>query len=167
MALQRHSQFYNPFNIFSSLDDDMHRLNTVMRSLQSMDGSDGTTTLHPNYFAKIREDGCQMIELEMPGVKKENIQIELDHDGKILAVTGNRFRESKLFGQSGKQSDQNGKESETEKKPSHIYKWKGHINGQAGMEDIQAEHLGDGILRILVNPKKEKVGPVRIEIMDN
>lgn len=59
----------------------------------------------------------------------------------------------------------NGKEDNETSNPAIVYKWKGHVNGMAQIEDVQAEHCGDGILRIVLQTKKESE-PTKIQIQD-
>ena len=56
----------------------------------------GTRTVPPNYQSHIDEHGNRTIELKMPGVNKDAISIDLDQNGGVLSVIGNRYSSHKF-----------------------------------------------------------------------
>ena len=136
----------------------------------------GSRIVTPNYQSHTDEHGTQKIEIEMPGVKKDEINVDLDKNGRVLIVTGNRYSNNKSAEpeveekSDGKDDDnnkeeQNGKDNNERNKPAIVYKWKGHVNRMAQIEDVQAEHSGDGILRIVLQAEK-KSERMKIQIQD-
>lgn len=111
----------------------------------------------PKDFEKILNGKCDfeetdneyLIELEVPGVKKEEIEISLKND--VLKIEWNRKSEKK------NQSSKKGYYERREGSFSRSFLVEG-----ANEKEINAE-LKDGVLKIVV-PKLEKVKAKKIEI---
>lgn len=55
----------------------------------------GSKIVTPNYQSHIDEHGIQTIEIKIPGVKKDEISVDLSKKGRVLIASGNRHSENK------------------------------------------------------------------------
>lgn len=130
-----------------------------------------THTVEPSYRYE-SDDTAGHFEIELPGVAKENLSIEV-HGNKLI-VKGKRFKKNlagaldaamKDEGQNGDQ-DETPKEQAPAKKeptPSLIYVLEARLPQGADVDTIKADHCGDGILCMTVPMKTDK-GARRIQI---
>ena len=107
-------------------------------------------------------------------MKKDAISIDLDENGRVLSVIGNRYSCHKCGKRKvemvedkkdSSRKEENGKQDDKQDRPSIVYKWNGRVNGMVQMEDVHAEHCGDGILGIVLKCRMENER-MKIEIRD-
>lgn len=150
---------------FSSFNDDLR----AMRKM--LDVSDGTShTVEPSYSCRA-DDKAAHFEIEMPGVSKENISIDLE--GHKLVVKGKRFRKQ-LISNQGTTVEEEGQDGENaatgntvkvkKAEPTPLlYLLEARLAQGADIDAIKADHCGDGILTITV-PMKTDHGARKIQI---
>jgi HSP20 family protein len=102
----------------------------------------------------VREtDEAYTIDVELPGVPKEGIQIEAE--GNVLTVTGERKRE----------------ESKTEGIYHRVERWSGEFRRSFKVPDgfdtdKVGANLANGVLRVTL-PKREEAKPKKIQVAVN
>lgn len=133
------------------------------------DTESGTSsTIEPSYSFQSDENGAHF-EIELPGVAKDDISIEAV--GHKLVVKGKRFKKHLIGHQDTvvEEEGQNGTTStehtvkKTATEPSIVYLLEARLAHGADIENIKADHTGDGILVVSV-PLKTDDGPRRIQI---
>lgn len=132
----------------------------MMRRMLDMTESDSrsTHTVEPSYRYE-SDDTAGHFEIEMPGVAKENLSIEV-HDNKLF-VKGKRFKRS-LAGASedtmkdGAKEEKKEGEKKEEPSPCLVYLLEARLPQGADIDAIQANHCGDGILTMTIPMKTDK-----------
>lgn len=108
-------------------------------------GSESPLTVIP--VTDVREEESILIfTLEIPGVKKENIELKVS-DERMLSLTAKKYDGAEV------------KEGGEKPEPIKIYKRNFKFNNRFDLENIHAEH-GDGILKLTIN----EIQPVEKEI---
>lgn len=158
LAPRRHNNWLKPFG-----DDLMTRilLDIADQSPRS------SATVEPSHSFE-DEEKTWHLEIEMPGVARENISIQVD--GYNLIVKGKRFR--KQLGTAKNTVDKENKAEmkkseksakEVQQSPSLIYSFEIGLPQNLNLNAIKADHSGDGLL-ILNIPKKINKGMRTIQI---
>lgn len=138
--------------------------NSEMRMLRNMLDNEDSPTVEPSYSFESDDKGSHF-EIEMPGVNKDNLSIEIK--GHKLVVSGKRFKRVMLGQQ--KDTSEDGQKTENANgdkpapKPSLTYLLEARLPNSADLDGIKADHLGDGILNIYV-PMKTEAESRRIQI---
>jgi HSP20 family protein len=133
------------------------RLNNLFNTLPAIFDEDWVINF-PDDYTKALNGRCDFeednekytIDLEVPGVKKEEINISLKNDN--LTISWNRARENK---------------EEESKKRKIFERSEGSFKRNFYVENVDAEkvnaELNDGVLKLIL-PKKESAKPKEIEI---
>lgn len=100
--------------------------------------------LYPSYSYKSK-DGKAFIEIELPGVEKDDIYVETR--GHTLTVKAKRF----YHGTTDKQKQ----------KARATYSFRARLSDRVNMEEIRADYPGLGVLRIFVPYKPKETEKVR------
>lgn len=135
---------WNPRSVFAGFDDDFFT-DPIMLGMPALTSNANELLRHSSPRYEVTENDKQFrLAVDVPGVKPNDMKIELENDGHVLHMSGGRkvktetsFKEYKF--------DKRftlGKDLDTSK--------------------ISA-HLADGVL-VLTAPKKEKLPPVKKEI---
>lgn len=133
---------YNPFQIFAEFDRNFDR---ILRNGAPEIPKDRTWDFLP--AADLDEnDKAYFVSVDLPGVKKEDIKVEV-HDGK-LSVSGERKSE---------RSDKGYVERKYGKFERIVT-----LPEEVDVEGIEA-HFENGVLQLAI-PKKELVKPKKVEI---
>lgn len=133
--------------------------------LRNMADNEDTPTVEPSYSYESDDKGAHF-EIEMPGVTKDNLSIEVK--GHKLVVSGKRFKKV-MLAQKHKETTENGqKEQDADgtkpsPNPSLTYLLEARLGNSADLDGIKADHLGDGILNVYV-PMKTETESRRIQI---
>lgn len=136
--------FWNPRSVFAGFDDDFFT-DPIVLGVPSLTANNNDLLHHSSPRYEVTENDKQFrLAVDVPGVKPENMKIELENEGRVLHMTGGRkiktndsFEEYKF-----EKRFTLGKELDTSK--------------------ITA-HLADGVM-VLTAPKKVKTPPVKREI---
>ncbi|KAL7532650.1 hypothetical protein ACHAWF_004201 [Thalassiosira exigua] len=141
--------FWNPNSVFAGFDDDF--FNDPMPS--SLFGIPPTLThfktdtmrhSSPRYEVTENEKQFRLV-VDVPGVKPDNMKVKLEHDGRVLHMSGGRKAKTDTSYEeySFDKSFTLGKDLDTSKITAHL--------------------ADDGVL-VLTAPKKEKLPPAKQEI---
>lgn len=105
-------------------------------------------------------DGSYGIRLELPGVRKDDIDVELDEDGTVIRVTGKRFSGLRPYGTLKSNQDESAQGSgsrETEvsgqEKPKIIYTWKARFKKSFTINELVVEYSAAFKLRIILKKR--------------
>ncbi|KAL3800864.1 hypothetical protein HJC23_001701 [Cyclotella cryptica] len=139
--------FWNPNSVFAGYDD--HYFDPLASTLIGISPTltkfktDTMRLSSPRY--EVTENDKQFrLAIDVPGVKPDDMKIELEHEGRVLHMTGGR----KL------KTDKSVEEYKFEKRFT--------LGRDLDTSKITA-HLADGVL-VLTAPKKEKMPPMKQEI---
>lgn len=163
------SQFSNDlWSPLQYLENDL-RLSSGLPGKRESLKLNGPTVLKPKYRHKVEDNGVYL-EIELPGVAKDDITIETkDHK---LMVKGNRYNSSCLMhikGEDTKDAKSNGegndkgKREDMELEPILVYSINIVLGISTYLENAKAKHDGSGLLKVFVPRKPESEGR-RIEI---
>lgn len=158
---------YNPFTWGNTFSNDMRAMRRMLDMTDS--ASKSAHTVEPSYRYEADEKAGHF-EIEMPGVSKENLSIEV-HDNKLF-VRGKRFKKSliDMGADETKEAEmmegepqENGEQEKDEPVPSVVYLLEARLPQGADVDGIKADHVGDGILTMTVPMMADK-GSRRIQI---
>ncbi|KAI0559428.1 HSP 20 HSP20 [Gracilaria domingensis] len=157
----------DPFFPFTSSRRELRRLFEFAEEMEStFDASDAVEHLTPNYRYHRATDGLRL-EIELPGVAKEHIEIEIN--GSTLSITGQRFKAETAISE-----DQNGGDEQKEGKDitmadksivKHVYKLRVKVGDNVDKDNVKAEHR-NGVLNMYV-PFKGDGGVRKIAITES
>jgi len=141
--------FWNPNSVFAGFDDDFFSGPMVPSTLLGISPSltefKTDTMRHSSPRYEVTENEKQFrLAVDVPGVKPEHMQVELENDGRILHMSGGRKKET----------DESYEEYKFDKRFT--------LGKDLETSKITA-HLSDGVL-VLTAPKKEKLPPVKQDI---
>lgn len=142
----------------------------MRKMLDISDPTGGTSqSIEPSYSYHA-DDRAAYFEIEMPGVSKGNISIEVE--GFKLIVKGKRFRKQ-LTANQGTTVEEEGQKIEKASENTvnvkkaepipFVYLLEARLAQSADIDDIKADHCGDGILTITI-PMKANHGARKIQI---
>ncbi|KAL7547025.1 hypothetical protein ACHAWF_010351 [Thalassiosira exigua] len=141
--------FWNPNSVFAGFDDDFFNDPMVPSSFFGVPPAltrfktDTMRHSSPRYEAT-ENDKQFRLAVDVPGVKPDHLKVELENDGRVLHMSGDRkVKTSKSF-----------EEYKFDKRFT--------LGNDMDASKITA-HLSDGVL-VLAAPKKEKLPPVKHEI---
>lgn len=136
-----------------------HAFNREMRMMRNMADNEDSPTVEPSYSYESDDKGAHF-EIEMPGVPKDNVSIEVK--GHKLIVSGKRFKKT-LIGNTDKTDDVD----KVEPKPTMTYVLEARLGHAADLDEIRAEHEGNGVLDVYIPMKLEKDSrSIQISIQD-
>ncbi len=127
-----HLAFWNPVNIFAGFDD--HGIPATLTRIKD------DTIRHSSPRFEITENDKQFrLAVDVPGMKTDNLKIELEDDGRVLHMSGGRkFKSDKSYEE---------------------YKFDKHFKLGRNVDTSKiTAHLSDGVL-VLTAPKKENLPP--------
>ncbi|CAN8073905.1 unnamed protein product [Agarophyton chilense] len=153
-----------PLFPFSFPNRELGRLRQLADQMEnSFRSSDGTQHHVPNYEYH-REQNKIHLEVELPGVQKEHIEVEMR--GSNLCITGRRFKSTGLIVEEQKdstaQNGTNGVKTGEGKKVSMVYVLQVKVGDKVDESAIKAENK-DGILKMMI-PLKTETGARKIAI---
>lgn len=124
----------------------------------------------PNYQFIRSPEGTQTVEIELPGVKKSDMEVSIDANSRTLTVIGKRFNVVRSNNNGSPiliRPINNGNNNQNES-PLVVYKWQGIVHGKADLTKVEAEYYGDGIFRVSVKEAvgNHTAGSIQIEITD-
>lgn len=139
--------FWNPNSVFAGFDD--HHFDPLASTFLGMPPTltkfktDTMRLSSPRY--EVTENKKQFrLAIDVPGVKSDDMKIELEHDGRVLHLTG-------------------GRKVKTEK-AFEEYKFEKRFTLGRDLDTTKlTAHLANGVL-VLTAPKKEKLPPAKQEI---
>ena len=133
--------FWNPNSVFAGFDDDFFNAPVMPSSLARFQTD--AMRISPRY--EVTDTGKQFrLAVDVPGVKSDHMKIELENDGRVLHVSGDRKEKS----------DRSYEE----------YKFDKRFTLAKDLDTAKmTAHLSDGVL-VLTAPKKEKLPPTKQEI---
>ncbi len=139
--------FWNPNSVFAGFDDPFfdHIPSTLLGIPPSLTPfkTDTMRLSSPRY--EVTENDKQFrLAIDVPGVKSDDMKIELEHEGRVLHLTGGRKVKT----------DTSFEDYKFEKRFT--------LGRDLDTSKITA-HLADGVL-VLTAPKKEKLPPEKREI---
>ena len=140
--------FWNPNSVFAGFDDDFFTNPMVPHSLLGMPAltkfePDTMRLSSPRYEVTENEKRFRLA-VDLPGVKPDNMKVELENDGSVLHMSG-------------------GREVKTDKTYEE-YKFDKRFTLGRDLDTSKiTAHLADGVL-VLTAPKKEKLPPTKQEI---
>lgn len=131
--------FFNPNTIFGGFDDeDFFNDRTFIPPTTTL-----TNFSSPRYDVTENEKQFQL-SVDVPGVKPENVKIELEHDGRVLHISGERKDKTK---------------TDTSTSYEEYTFDKRFTIGKKNLDTTKfTAHLADGVLT-LTAPKVEKLPP--------
>ncbi|KAI0558632.1 heat-shock protein [Gracilaria domingensis] len=140
-----------PLFPFSFANRELRTLRQLADQMEnSFRSADGTQHHVPTYEYQ-RDANKVQLEVELPGVKQEHIEVELR--GSQLCITGRRFKSSDLVVEEHKEgSEQIGSgdvKMDEGKKASLVYELQVKVGENADEAGIKAEHR-DGVLKMLI-----------------
>ena len=141
--------FWNPNSVFGGFDDGFFTDPIVPAALvriqPTLTNFKTDTMRHSSPRYEVTENEKQFrLAVDVPGVKPDNMKVELENDGRILHVSGGRKAKT----------DTSYEEYKFDKRFS--------LGKDLDTSKITA-HLSDGVL-VMTAPKKEKLPPVKQEI---
>jgi HSP20 family molecular chaperone IbpA len=129
----------------------------------------GEKKIAPNYHS-LYVNGYEVLEIELPGVKKESLTMELKEH--ILTVTGSRApyapavntatAEAGEIANAKKSDGVTVRKSAEEGPKSLMYSVKFKMSRVANVDDIKGD-FNDGLLRVVI-PRRKEIEPRRIQI---
>ncbi|PXF48856.1 18 kDa antigen 2 [Gracilariopsis chorda] len=134
------------YDYFWPFCDDLSLLHSLFRvpPLSAQYGSRHVGFLYPSYSYKSK-DGKAFIEIELPGVEKDDIHVETR--GHTLTVKAKRF--------------DHGTTDKGKEKARATYSFKARLSDRVNMDEIRADYPGLGVLRIFVPYKAKEAEKVR------
>ena len=141
--------FWNPNSVFAGFDDNFFNelmlSGSVLGIPPSLARFKADTMRHSSPRYEVSENEKQFrLAVDVPGVKPDNMKIELENDGRVLHMSGGRKEKT----------DTSYEEYKFDKRFT--------LGRDLDTSKITA-HLSDGSL-VLTVPKKEKLPPVRQKI---
>jgi HSP20 family protein len=137
---------WDPFREFTDLQN---RMDTLVQSFFGPFGGGGSVLTAWQPFADVSEiDDRYVVEVELPGVKRDDISVELS--GGALLISG-ELTEKEKTGLLRSRTRRTGR-----------FEYRTLLPGEVDADKISAE-LADGVLTVTV-PKSEAAKPRRIEI---
>lgn len=168
MDLTRTS-FMEPMFPFSFANRELSALRQLANQMESsFTSADGTQHHVPTYEYQRGSDDIRL-EVELPGVKQENIEIEIR--GAQLRIRARRLKSSGLLVEEQKEKTQNGGGNDSDvkmdegKTVTRMYELQLKVGENVDEPGIKAEHR-DGVLRMLI-PLKKMAGVRKIAITQN
>ena len=134
--------FWNPHSVFSGFDDEFFDpvSSTLFGISPTLTPFKTETMRHSSPRYEVTENEKQFrLSVDVPGVKPEDMKIELEHDGRVLHMLG-------------------GRKVKTDKSVEEMRFEKRFTLGKDLDTSKITAHLADGVL-CLTAPKKEKVVP--------
>lgn len=136
--------FWNPNSVFGGFDDEFFDPvpSTLLGIPPTLTPFKTDTMRHSSPRYEVTENDKQFrLSVDVPGVKPEDMSIELEHDGRVLHLTG-------------------GRKMKTEKSFEE-YKFEKRFTLGKDLDTSKiTAHLADGVL-CLTAPKKEKLPPTK------
>eukprot|EP00571_Detonula_confervacea_P006054 CAMPEP_0172313876 /NCGR_PEP_ID=MMETSP1058-20130122/21174_1 /TAXON_ID=83371 /ORGANISM="Detonula confervacea, Strain CCMP 353" /LENGTH=165 /DNA_ID=CAMNT_0013027601 /DNA_START=46 /DNA_END=543 /DNA_ORIENTATION=- len=141
--------FWNPNSVFAGFDDDFFSdpivPSTLLGTQSTLTDFKTDTMRHSSPRYEVTENKNQFrLAVDVPGVKPDNMKIELENDGHVLHMSGGRKVKT----------DTSYEEYKFDKRFT--------LGKDLDTSKITA-HLSDGVL-VLTAPKKEKLPPTKQEI---
>jgi len=141
--------FWNPNRVFGGFDDDFFTdpivPSSLMRIPPTLTHFKTDTMRHSSPRYEVTENEKQFrLAVDVPGVKPDNVKVELENDGRVLHMSGGRKSKT----------DTSYEEYKFDKRFT--------LGRDLDTSKITA-HLSDGVL-VLTAPKKEKLPPAKQEI---
>ncbi|KAL7469451.1 hypothetical protein ACHAXS_009696 [Conticribra weissflogii] len=136
--------FWNPRSVFAGFDDDFFNTPTLL-GVPSLAARADDQLRHSSPRYEVTENEKQFrLAVDVPGIKPDNMKIELENEGRVLHMTGAR----KV------QTDTSFEEYKFDKRFT--------LGRDLDTSKITA-HMSDGVL-VLTAPKKETLPPVNQQI---
>ncbi|KAL7546292.1 hypothetical protein ACHAWF_015985 [Thalassiosira exigua] len=140
--------FWNPNSVFAGFDDDFFddpMPSSLFRIPPTLTHFKSDTMRYSSPRYEVTENEKQFrLAVDVPGVKPDNMKVELEHDGCVLHMSGGRKAKT----------DTSYEEYSFDKRFT--------LGKDLDTSKITA-HLADGVL-VLTAPKKEKLPPTKQEI---
>lgn len=136
----------NPFEIFDEMNRWMERSQEPSLASRDFEMSSVATDFH-------EDEGHFVLTMDVPGMKKEDIKIELQD--KVVTISGERKRES--F-----DKDQNQKASRRTERSYGFFQRSFALPTAVEADKVEA-HYSDGVLELVI-PKAEESKARRIEV---
>lgn len=140
--------FWNPDSVFGGFDDPFFAPavpSTLLGAPPTLTRFKTDTMRHASPRYEVTENAKQFrLAVDVPGVKTDNMKVELENDGRVLHISGGRKEKT----------DKSYEEYKFDKRFT--------LGRDLDTSKITA-HLNDGVL-VLTAPKKEKLPPTTQEI---
>ncbi|KAL3787924.1 hypothetical protein ACHAWO_001073 [Cyclotella atomus] len=135
--------FWNPHSVFAGFDDEFFNpMPSTLLGVPALTPFKTDTMRHSSPRYEVTENEKQFrLSVDVPGVKPEDMTIELEHDGRVLHMSGGRKVKT----------DKSYEEYKFDKRFT--------LGKDLDTSKITA-HLSDGVL-CLTAPKKEKLPPTK------